>query len=426
MDKDPQIATPSRVPTLSRSFQLILVATTALVITLVIGGATVIRHLLSGGQNTQAATQQPSAPGTFKPTKTQWAALNVAPVVAISFKTERITDGAIASNDDTTTQVFSPFSGRVTRIFAKLGDVVKKGVPLVAVAASEIVQGQNDLVTAVGALSTARTQLKLAQANEYRQHELYLSKAGALKDWLQSQADLNSADNGVRSTEIALGAVRTRLRILGKSDTELNAIEVSRLKKMDAEARVSAPISGTVTQRQIGLGQFITSASNGNSTPIYSISNLNTVWLVANVRENDVPLMRLGQAVEVHVQAYPGRLFKAKLTGIAPSMDPNTHRLAVRAEVENADGSLKPGMFASFSISTGANVTAPGIPQSAILYEGEDARVWVAHDDGSLVLRAIHTGRMNGDMVEITDGIHTGEKIVTSGALFIDRAAQGS
>jgi len=345
----------------------------------------------------------------------------------MDFRGEQITDGTIATNDDTTTPVFSPYSGHVTKLFAKLGEVVAKGTPLMAVEASEFVQGQNDLISAVGALNTARAQIKLTEASEQRQHELYLAKAGAQKDWLQSQADLAAAQNTLRSAEIAVGAARNKLHILGKTDEEIRALEAEpALQKTSPEAVVRAPIAGTVILRQVGIGQNIQSAAAGSANPVYAIANLSSVWLVANVRETDAPLMKVGVPIEVKVPAWPERVFKAKIAWIAPSVDPNTHRLSVRAEVDNRDGALKPMMFASFRILSGDSVNAPGVPQSAIVYEGADAHVFVAGPDGSLVLRPIHIGRINNDLVEVTSGLTAGEKIVTSGALFIDRAAAGN
>jgi cobalt-zinc-cadmium efflux system membrane fusion protein len=413
----------SKVRVLSRRAQIaglvILAALAGLALLLV----PLLRSELGAREEVKA--EQPAlAPGSFRPTDEQWATLKFGAVQRLIFRPERITDGKIAIDDDRTTPVFSPYSGRVTRLFAKAGDHVDKGAPLLALEASEFVQGQNDLIAAAAALNTAHSQLKLAAINEKRQHELYDAKAGALKDWQQAQADLDSAKNTVRSAEIALAAVRNRLHILGKSDREIDDLETA--KKMDPQAIVTAPIGGTVIQRQVGLGQYINSTAAGASTPVFSIGDLSVVWLVANVRETDAPLMHVGAPVDVHVLAYPGRVFKAKLTYVAPAIDANTHRLPVRAEVENADGALKPEMFASFSIMTGNAVAASAVPQGSVIYEGDVAHVWVAHDDKSLSLRQIHTGRTDADgMVEVLAGLEPGEKVVTSGSLFIDRAAQG-
>lgn len=382
----------------------------------------IVRSHFTAREVTEAATPA-LAPGTFRPTDAQWASLKFAPVEQMIFRAERVTDGKIANNDDTTTPVFSPYSGRVTKLFVKAGDHVNKGDPLLALAAAEFVQGQNDLISAIAALNTARSQVRLTTINEKRQHELYEAKAGALKDWQQAQADLESAKNNLRTAEIALAAVRNRLHILGNADDEISALETA--QKMGAEAIVAAPINGTVIQRQVGLGQYINSASNGGANPIFSIGNLSMVWLLANVRETDAPLMRLDEPVEVHVLAYPGRVFKAKISYVAPSVDPNTHRLPVRAEVENPDGALKPEMFARFSIITGDDATAPAVPEDAVVYEGETARVWVARDDKSLAVRDIRVGRISDGKVEVRAGLEPGEKVVTSGTLFIDRAAKG-
>ena len=367
------------------------------------------------------ATPQPATAesGIFRPTPAQFAGFKIEPVRLATFRSERITEGNIALDDDRTTPVFSPYSGRVVRLIARLGDRVEPGAPLFAVEASEFVQAMNDLITAVAALKTAHGQQSQAATNEKRAHELYLAKGGALKDWQQSQTDLAAAQNAALAAEIALAAVRNRLRILGKSESEIAALETQPTRKLDPVAVVTAPIAGTVTQRQIGLGQYIQS---GGANPVYTIGDLSRLWLVANVREVDAPLMRVGAPVAVRVPAFPERVFDATISWVAPALDPNTHRLPVRADVANPDGVLKPMMFANFSILTGAPVTAPAVPPGAIVYEGAAARVWVARDDGTIAARAVTAGRTEGGMVEIREGLSPGEKVVTSGTLFIDRA----
>jgi len=410
--------TPPPSRSFSRWRQLAIVALSAVLV--VLGFAIVPKLVKPTAKESLEATK--ASPGAFRPTEAQWAGFKIEPVRLVSFRPERVTEGNIAIDDDLTTPVFSPFSGRVTQLIAKLGDHVEPGAPLFEIQASEFVQAQNDLITALANLQTARSQLGQAQTNEKRAHELYLAQGGSLKDWQQAQTDFVTAQNTVRSDEIALHAVRNRLRILGKDDKEIASLEAQPTQKLDSVTIVRAPIGGIVTQRQVGLGQYINSTASGGSNPVYTIGNLSTVWLIANVREMDAPLMQLGLPVEVHVLAFPGRTFKAKISWVAPSIDPNTHRISVRADVENAGGELKPGMFANFSIITGKEETAPAVPQSAIVYEGETARVWVA-GDGMVAGRSVRPGRSTDGMVEILAGLSEGEKVVTSGALFIDRAA---
>ena len=357
-----------------------------------------------------AGTANAEVAGSFRPTKQQWLNLQADPVRKMSFRTEIRTEGSIAYNDDAVTQVFSPYTGRVTRILVEPGAAVKKGQPLAAIAAGESVQAQSDLQAALA-------QQALAEANEKRQHALFLSRSGALKDWQQSRSDLAVATANLK-------AVRERLMILGKSASEIDAMEKGANLAANPDALVRSPISGTVIKRQIGPGQNVGSVASGSATALFTVGDLSKVWLVANVREVDAGKVEVGEPVEVKVLAFPDRIFRAKISWVAPAVDPSTRRLPVRAVMENPEGKLKAEMFASFSILVGKESESPGVPQSAIVYEGENARVYVVNPDGSISIRKVELGRTRHQdgMVEILSGLEGGEKIVTSGTLFIDRA----
>jgi cobalt-zinc-cadmium efflux system membrane fusion protein len=281
---------------------------------------------------------------------------------------------------------------------------VKAGAPLATLEATEFVQAQNDL-------RTAAAEVKLARINETRKHALYDAKGGSLQDWQQAQADLTTA-------ETALNSVRNRLSILGKSPADIAALE--RAEIIDPVATMTAPIAGVVVDRQVGPGQFLQS---GSATPVFTIADPSSVWLLANVRETDAGLVKVGQSVEVRVLAYPKRAFKARVTYVAALVDSVTHRLPVRAEIDNHDGALKPEMFASFRILTSDASQSPAIPAGAVIYEGSGAHVWVLREDGLLELRAIQTGRSSDALIEILDGLKAGERVVTKGGLFIDQVA---
>lgn len=351
--------------------------------------------------------------GTFRATNAEWAGLGLATAETMAFSPADQTDGKIAANDNKTTLVYSPFTGRVTRVMAKVGDRVRAGSPLFAIEASEFVQSQNDLVTAAA-------QVRLTKAAEARQEALYKDNGAALKDLEQSQADLATA-------EINLAAARNRLRVLGKSAAEVAAVERGLVDRgMSGETIVAAPIGGVVTQKSVGVGQNLASvANNGGSTPAYSISDLSTVWLVGNLREADAPDARLGQTVQVHVNALPDRVFTARLNYIASTVDPVTRRVTVRADIPNPGGELLPEMFASFTLITGAATPSVGVPEQGVIYEGDQARVWVARADHLLQLRQVKTGQTTGGMVQVLTGLSAGEQVVTNGALFIDRASKG-
>jgi cobalt-zinc-cadmium efflux system membrane fusion protein len=355
------------------------------------------------GAHEPPAAAAAAPPGTFRVSAQQLNTLTVETVGLHGFVSEELTEGKIAVNGDRATPVFSPFSGRVTRVIAGLGDTVKQGAPLATVEATEFVQAQNEL-------STANAQVKLARISETRKHALYDAKGGSLQDWQQAQSDLTAA-------LATAGAVRNRLRILGKSDAQIDALESAR--SIDPSATLAAPIAGVVVERQVGPGQYL-QAGGG---PVFTIADASNVWLVANVREADSALVHVGQSVEVHVFAYPKRTFEARVSYVAALLDPATHRLPVRADIDNRDGALKPEMFATFRILTGEATQSPAVPESAVVYEGNAAHVWVASGDGLLAYRAIRAGRSSHGLIEVVDGLQPGERIVTKGGLFIDQVA---
>ena len=400
---------PSASPNLPPKRQVAILATIGVVLVALLFGLPALLSLL-----TPKPPPPPAAPpaGTFIVTPEQMAALKVAPVQALGFRPGVETEGKVATNDDRTTQVFSPYSGRAIQVMAKIGDVVHAGQPLFAVEASEFAQGQSDL-------AGAAAQLKIAKAAEARQRELYSANGAALKDYMQSQADLVNA-------QAALAAVRNRLKILGQTDAQIKALENRPQDQTEtAQSIVTSPIDGVVTQRSIGVGQNIGSVTNGGPSPAFVVSNLSTVWLVGNLREIDADRAKVGQAVEVRVAALPDRVFTAKVDYVSPSVDPVSRRVTVRAVVSNPDGQLKPEMFASFSLFTGTETKSVGVPEQAVIYEGSEARVWVARSATLLELRNITTGQTQNGMVQVTSGLAQGDKVVTSGALFIDRASKG-
>jgi cobalt-zinc-cadmium efflux system membrane fusion protein len=359
---------------------------------------------------------------SFLATPAQFESFRVAPVANHVFRGERLAEGRIAVNQNRVTPVFSPFSGRVLRVLANPGDTVTAGQPLAAVEASEFNQAHNDLLTATASLASARAQARQAQVNEERKRALFEARAGAQQDWQQAQADQAVARAAEKSAETALALARNRLRILGKSEGQIDAMEQSR--GIDPVSPLASPIAGTVIDRQVGPGQFIQS---GGATPLFTVGDLSTVWLVANVREADAPAMRVGDAVEVRVLALPNRVFRARIAFVGAQVDPATRRLPVRAEVPNPTGELKPEMFASFSIvAPAAERAAPAVPASGVVYEGDEVRVWVVREERRIELRKVRVGRSDGDLVEVVEGLKAGERVVTSGTLFIDREVKRS
>jgi len=168
---------------LPRAVQLLIVAVLACAIVAAFGLRSIVGWLAGKPNAESAEAQAAQSQNSFRPTESQWQSLKVQTVQLKTFQDQHATDGKIANDDDATTPVFSPYSGRVTKLFVKAGDEVKQGEPLLAVEATELVQAQNDLINAVSTLHTTQAQLNLAQTTEKRQHDLYDSKGAPLKDW---------------------------------------------------------------------------------------------------------------------------------------------------------------------------------------------------------------------------------------------------
>jgi membrane fusion protein, heavy metal efflux system len=357
----------------------------------------------------------------YTPSPAEWASLTIQPVTERGFRAEHVTEGKIAVDEDRSTPVFSPYAGRVTKLLARPGDSVVQGQPLFVIEAADTVQAQNDFIAAMTGLNKARSALDLAQIQYKRARDLFEGKAVPLKDYQQAEANLTQAQNDLRSTQTALEAARNKLRILGFTDEAISTFQDK--GSINREITIFSPITGTVVQRKIGPGQYVNA---GASDPVFVIGDLSTVWLTAFVRETDASNVAVGQEISFNVLALPGHPLTARINYVSAAIDPATRRLLVRATIDNKDGLLKPEMFANVTIYSPGDHPAVGVPKQALIYEGNQVRVWVAHEDKTIELRQIKPGLTNGDLVEVEGNLKPGEQIVTKGSLFIDRAASGS
>ena len=368
-------------------------------------------------RSTAAATGLP--PGEFRLNDNEIRSLRIEPVLLRDFRAERIAEGRIGYNEDRSTPVFSPYTGRVVRAVARLGEQVGAGETLFEVETTDLVQAANDLLAAMDNLAKARTTLDLSRRNEARQRELFNARAASRRELEQAEAEATNAGADLRVAETALSAARDRMRVLGRTPEQIERIETTR--RVEGVVAITAPIAGTVVQRRVGPGQWLTA---GQGEPLYTISDLSSMWLVAAVRELDAPLVRVGQEVTVTVAALPERTFRARITHVGAALDPTTRRLSVRAEIEDPDHLLRPEMFATFRIAVGGETRQVGVPVGAVIHRGPEASVWAALPENRFALRRIRLGIRAGDLAEVTEGLAPGERIVTGGALFVDRAAR--
>jgi multidrug efflux pump subunit AcrA (membrane-fusion protein) len=194
------------------------------------------------------------------------------------------------------------------------------------------------------------------------------------------------------------------------------------------EITVAAPVAGAVTALAIAVGQAVKPARDGPAAA--SIADLSTLWLVAEIDENDARALRRDQAVDVRPTALPGKVLNGRVAFVSPA-DAKTGRAVARIVVDNSDGALKLGMLAQFAPEKAENSESPAIPESAVLFENGGARVFVAAEDSDakgpikFTPREIKIGRIRDGLVEVLEGLAPGENVEASDALFIDRAAKG-
>lgn len=404
----------------------VLAAVVLIICIMLVVAATTLARRTDKTAEADLSEQSHRVGSLYYPTPKQWAALTTAPVTELVFRAEHLTEGKIAVDEDRATLVFSPYSGRVIKLLAKPGDMVVAGQPLFVVESPDMVQAQNDFIGAASGLNKARSQLELAKIVEQQNKSLYETRAVPLRDLQQSLAATLAAQNDMRAAVTSLEVVRNRLRILGKTDDEIT--KFGETGAISPQTTIYSPIAGTVVQRKVGPGQYVNTASNSPAAndATFIIGDLSTVWLIAYVRESEAPNVKIGQAVHFTVLAFPNRVFTANIAYVATSLDAGTRRLLVRATLDNSQGVLRPEMFASVTILTGEGDSSLAVPREAIIYDGNNARVWVVRDDHAVEPRKIKTGLSNGQMVQLLDGLRLGEKVVTKGSLFVDRAAAGS
>lgn len=402
---------------LSVSQQLRLLVIVAVAIMAVIGLYLLAKALLTP----KPAPAEILPPNSFRPTHDQLRAMTFYTVRSGADTALIQASGSIAVDADHSTPVLLPYSGQVIKVPAELGQQVKVGQPLLVIASPELVDARYAVLVASAQYSSAANALRLAEQNAQRQKALYETAGGALKDYLQAQGDLASAQSTERAAQSGLSAAQARLALFGKT-ARGGGPSVSRQGETSNLTQIvfHAPVSGVISDRNVAPGQFV---SAGGSTPLMTIADLSHVWLVAQLPESEENNVRLGDAVQVTTTALPNQSFHARIDYIAPALDPVTHRLAVRAGIDNPSLALKPQMFATFAIRrplTGAKGVL--VPARAIIHEGENARVWVLGKAGLLYARTVVAADTEAGMTRVTSGLRAGERVVETGALFVNEA----
>jgi cobalt-zinc-cadmium efflux system membrane fusion protein len=332
------------------------------------------------------------------------ANIKTAPVGEREFPVEKTAVGSIDFNQDMTVQVFAPYAGRIVSLSAQLGDEVTKGQVLFTIDSPDLVQAASTLISAAGVL-------ELTTRNLTRLKGLYQTRAVSQKDLEQAVSDQQTAEGALRGA-------RDAVRIFGKTDADMD--QMIKDRKVDSILVVYCPVPGRVSDRSAAPGLYV---QPGNPPAPYSVSDVSTMWLLANVAESDAPAFRVGQPLIVKVSAYPDHTFEGRVTTIGLTVDQNTRRVLVRSELQDPRHELWAGMFANFVIQVGAPVRSLAVPTSGVIREGDGTMtVWVTTDRRHFTKRIVKTGLQSDGYHEIIEGLQPGEFVVTNGVSLLNSA----
>jgi len=331
--------------------------------------------------------------------------VKIAPVGEQVFPIQQEAVGSIDFDEDLSVQVFTPYQGKIISAFAQVGDEVKQGQPLFTIDSPDLLQAESTLIATAGVYDLTTKALARVQ-------KLYATAGtGGI-----AEKDVQQATSDQMTAEGALKAARAALRVFGKTEDEINTMVAQR--RLDSVLVVKTPITGKVTARNAQPGLLV---QPGNAPAPYSVADISTLWMVANVPEIDTSPLKLGQAVKVSVMAYPGRVFEGKITTLGATVDPNLHALLVRSEIQDPRHELRPGMLANFVIFTADPVSSTAVPVDGVVREGDGTMtVWITTDHHHFAQRVVKIGLTHGGYDQILDGLKQGELVVTEGAVFLD------
>jgi membrane fusion protein, heavy metal efflux system len=354
--------------------------------------------------SSEPKTASPADKDSVELSDSQLDSVKVVPLEDREFPVEKEAIGSIDFDEDMAVQVFTPYQGRIIGLFASLGDDVKKGQTLFTIASPDLLQAESTLIAAAGVLElTTRGLARLT--------ELHKSLAVSQRDVDQATSDHQTAEGNLR-------AARDSVRLFGKTEADIDRIIADRLA--DPTLVVPSPITGKVTARNAAPGLYV---QPGNAPAPFTVADTNLMWMLAQVPEADSPAFRVGQPLQVTLNAFPGQVFEGTIKTIGPSVDPNTRRVFVRSEIKDPQHSLRSGMFANFVIRVGPPTRSPGIPSDGVVREGDGTMtIWVTADRRRFTRRAVKIGSLSEGYRQILEGAQVGELVATEGALFLSNA----
>ena len=324
--------------------------------------------------------------------------LNIQPAEAFPQPLVEALNARISYDDNHTARVFSPLAGRVVSIASEAGKQVKAGEPLLVLDSPDFALAESDNAKANA------DQIRKKDAYE-RAKQLYEFKGIARKDVELAEADWHQAE---------AEAQRTRARMKNLNSAAGNSA---------GQFVLRSPINGIISERQVSAGSEVRPDA---TTPLFVITDPRQLWVQVDLPERQLDKVKIGRAVAIEVDAYPGTTFIGKITVIAGALDPLTRRIQVRCEVENPALKLKPEMFARVTPIANRQSELPRVPNTALVTQGLFSFIFIEQSPGVLQRRRVSLDMQGSQYTYIKEGLHAGERVVTSGALLLNSELSGN
>jgi len=301
-------------------------------------------------------------------------------------------------NGDGVARVNPRAAGRAVSVNASQGDRVRHGQVLAQIDSVDMDQAWSDYLKAKG-------RLGLAARNVKREETLFQKQVSPEKDLLKARQELSE-------TEADMRLAKERFRLLGVDvqDLEMGANSTDQQRPL---IPVCSPLTGVIIAKTVAKGEMV-----GPEKTLFTVADLSTLWIMVDIYEQDLGKVRNGMQVKLSVSAYPGKEFEGRISYLADVMDEKTRTVKARVTIDNRDGSLKPGMFATASIDAVKDSQAGkviAVPEEAVFLDGSERYVFLQKGDGRFVVRRVSVGPASGLKVEIKEGLKVGDAVVTKG-----------
>ena len=320
------------------------------------------------------------------------------------------TTGRITINEIRTWRIGAVTDGRITHIYANVGDRVEAGQVLARMYSHDIHEARAEYQRAVSELGRLKATLDFAHRQRERTRRLHELKAASLQQVEQAESEFKNAHAAVAHGEVELERTRRHLTDFLKVPTESPAGEHAE----EALVPITSPAAGTLLQRHVSTGTVVE-----RSSELFVITDLSTLWMIAAVSEEHLSRLRVGMPVRIQVQAYPDRTFPGRITRLGEELDPTTRTIMARVEVPNAGGLLKPEMYATGELELGASEPAIFVSQTALQEINGHSSVFVRSGEDRFEVRPVELGRLIGGSRQVTAGLKPDEWVVSKGSFIL-------